>query len=520
MIHTFTSVESAEFPKLTPKRMVGYGRVSTNREEQKTSLENQELYFRNYALQRGHIFVKMYYDKGITGTSLKKRDDFNQMVADSAHDMFDLVAVKDVKRFARNVVDGISSVRTLRKNNVETEFTLNNLNGGLDNEAFLAMSFSHAQKESTDLSKSVAFGKEINAGKGRVPLRVFGYDRLDNYTLALNPEESAIVRNIFDWYVNHGLGTGTISTKLNNLGVKPKLAGKMWYPKTVRRILQNKVYIGILINHKSKTIDVLEHERAMRPEHEWKVHDRPQFRIVEDNIFYLAQDIMQRNRRIYQNDHTHMQGRESSRHIFSTLIKCEKCGYSYEKRAYDRQNDRREYYVCSGKNVHGKKFCDNTHIIEQKDLLDFIVNYLQGMVCDNKNFIESAIQQAEKTYNKNAILAGVQKLKNEKDKLERHCRKNKELYMNDMLSLAEYKAETEKLQSDIFEIDLQLNKCNHAIAKKQKTALIAEFQKKSIDDFLNVSTLTNADLKKVIECIKLGDSGLHIHLKSDFSNCA
>ena len=517
MIRTFTSVESEKM-STTPKRMVGYGRISTNREEQKTSLENQELYFRRYAEQRGHIFVKMYYDEGITGTSLKKREDFNQMVSDSAHGMFDLVAVKDVKRFARNVVDGISSVRILRRNKVETEFTLNNLNGGLENEAFLAMSFSYAQKESTDLSKSVAFGKEINAAKGRVPLRVYGYDRIDNYTLVLNDEESAVVKNIFDWYVNHGLGTGAISTKLYNLGIQTKLCGKMWYPRGIQRMLQNKLYIGILINHKSKTIDVLEHERAMRPEHEWKVHDRPQFRIVDDEIFYLAQDKLQRNQQMYKNKYTHVLGKESSRHIFSTLIKCENCGYSYMKKSYKRKNDKREYYKCSGMDVHGSKFCNNNKIVEEKDLLDFVSEYLRNLVQDNKDFVKTAVKKAEQEYNLKQATNDIQVLNDKKSKIERHCRKNKELYMNDLLSLEEYKVETAKLQEQISIIESMISKHENSTSKQDKKVLIAELQKKSIGDFLNSKTLTNADLKKVIEYIKVGKSGTHIHLKSDFSN--
>ncbi|MCL2842085.1 MAG: recombinase family protein [Oscillospiraceae bacterium] len=501
-----------------PKRMVGYGRVSTDREEQKTSIANQKRYFESYAKQRGYVLVKIYFDEGITGTSLKKRIDFNQMISASAHDMFDIVAVKDVKRFARNVVDGIASVRELRKNGVETEFTLNNMNGELDNEAFLAMSFSYAQKESTDLSKSVAFGKEINAEKGRVPLRVFGYDRVDNFTLVPNDVEAEAVRNMFDWYVNHGMGLGTIATKLNELGIPTKLSGKMWYPRTVRRMMQNKLYIGILINHKSKTVDVLEHERAMRPEHEWKVHDRPQFRIVDDKIFYQAQDKLERNQQIYKNKYTHILGRESSRHLFSTLIKCEHCSRSYEKRAYDRKNDRREFYKCAGLNTHGRKFCDNNETVEEKDLLDFVLNYLRGLVQEDKKFIERAVKQAEKVYKEKMSSTDTQKLKSRQEKLERHCRKNKELYLNDMLSIEEYKTEIARLNGEIEVIKSELSDIHQETIKQEKNALIAELQKKSIDGFLNENTITNADLKKVIDFIRIGKSGVHVHLINNYSS--
>jgi len=262
----------------------------------------------------------------------------------------------------------------------------------------------------------------------------------------------------------------------------------------------------------------LEHERTMRPKSEWNVLNRPQFRIVDNEIFYMAQDKMERNQQLYQNKYTHIQGKESSRHLFSTLIKCENCGYSYEKREYERKYDKREYYICSGMNTHGKKFCDNCVKIEQQDITNFVLKYLHGLIYDDNDFIKSAIKRAEKEFNAKMASTDIEHLKNKKAQLNRHCRKNKELYLNDMMSFDEYKAETAILEKEIKQIECDLCKNDKEIVKYEKNTLIAELQKKNINYFLNIKNITNADLKKVIDYIKIGKDGIvNIYLKSYFS---
>ena len=63
--------------------MVGYGRVSTDHEEQRDSLEHQQAFFQDFARARGHTLVRVYSDQGISGKWLKKRDGFLQMLRDA-----------------------------------------------------------------------------------------------------------------------------------------------------------------------------------------------------------------------------------------------------------------------------------------------------------------------------------------------------------------------------------------------------------------------------------------------------
>ena len=108
------------------RRAVAYARVSTDKEDQLNSLEMQKEFFDDYADEKGMELVKIYADEGITGTKLRNRKEFQTMLLDAETGKFDVLLVKDVSRFARNTVDGLTSLRTLQDNDIEVIF-INNL---------------------------------------------------------------------------------------------------------------------------------------------------------------------------------------------------------------------------------------------------------------------------------------------------------------------------------------------------------------------------------------------------------
>ena len=163
-------------------RMVGYGRVSTDQERQLDSLENQVLFFSQYANVRQYKLIHVYADEGISGKQLKKRDEFMRMLRDAEGDLFDVVVVKDVSRFARNTVDLLTSVRKLKGLGINVVFVNNSQESVGESEFVITLLGAMAQEESANLSKRVQFGKKMTAQRGRVPRTVLGYDRVDHYT--------------------------------------------------------------------------------------------------------------------------------------------------------------------------------------------------------------------------------------------------------------------------------------------------------------------------------------------------
>ena len=112
-----------------PLRVTYYARVSTEKEEQKNSLENQDTYYKNKILSVPKwTLVNGYTDGGITGTSTKKREDFNAMVEDGLNNKYDLILTKEVCRFARNTVDTLQITRNLLSRGKGVYFELDNIN--------------------------------------------------------------------------------------------------------------------------------------------------------------------------------------------------------------------------------------------------------------------------------------------------------------------------------------------------------------------------------------------------------
>lgn len=106
-------------------KVAAYARVSTDKDDQLNSLDNQRIYFQNYI--KGHPdweFVDVYWDEGISGTQTKNRVGFNNMIADAINGKIDLIITKEVSRFARNTVDTLSYTRKLKQFDVGVIFIL------------------------------------------------------------------------------------------------------------------------------------------------------------------------------------------------------------------------------------------------------------------------------------------------------------------------------------------------------------------------------------------------------------
>ena len=113
-------------------RVAAYARVSTNSEEQLTSYEAQVDYYTRYIQSKPDewVFVKVYTDEGISATNTKKREGFNQMIADALNGEIDLIITKSISRFARNTVDTLTTVRKLKEKGIDIFFEKENIKNG------------------------------------------------------------------------------------------------------------------------------------------------------------------------------------------------------------------------------------------------------------------------------------------------------------------------------------------------------------------------------------------------------
>ena len=268
-------------------RYAAYCRVSTGSDEQLNSLINQKKFFEEYAEKRGDTLIKIYADRGISGKSMKERPQFLKMLSDSEKGIFDALLVKDISRFARNTVDFLNGIRLLKSRGIDVVFVGANQKVLGESEFILTVFAALAQEESCGLSKKIIFGKKQGAKRGRVPNVLYGYDKKNTYELTVNEKEAECVKNIFTMYGVNEIGLRKIADNLNEKKVLTKNNCK-WSAKTVRRIIENPIYRGVLVNNKSETLDFISASRRNVPPESQYRHEREDFRIVDDELFFKA----------------------------------------------------------------------------------------------------------------------------------------------------------------------------------------------------------------------------------------
>ena len=188
------------------KRVAAYCRGSTDSEEQLNSYEAQKNHYTQKIEDNPDWeMAGIYADEGITGTSTRKRAEFNKMITACKRGRIDLIVTKSLSRFARNTVDCLETIRLLKANGIGVYFEKKNINTLTESSEFLITLFSgFAQAESESLSKNVTWGKQKSAEAGKVPFqykKMLGYRKGADGEPEIVPEEADIVRRIYQRYL-------------------------------------------------------------------------------------------------------------------------------------------------------------------------------------------------------------------------------------------------------------------------------------------------------------------------------
>lgn len=487
-------------------RIAAYCRVSTDREEQKDSLAHQKEFFLEYAEKNGCDLVRLYADEGISGTSLKKRVEFQRLMRDAQLGLFEMVVVKDISRVARNTVDFLQSIRRLKASGINVVFITANMTSLGDSEFILTIFGAMAQEESGNLSKRVKWGKKVNAKKGRVPQRIFGYDRMDNFTLQIDPTEADVVRKIFRMYLKEGAGCRSISLALNAEGAKTKF-GCEWNARGVRRVLTNPIYCGHYVNNKYEVEDFLTGRQIRLPAEQNFHHDRPDWAIVTVDEFRRAQIQIEERRGKYKTFDGHStDSRYSTKHLFSTLIKCEHCGRSFCRRTYTYVNTR-EYWVCSTNSQYTARRCDNLVKIEEVELLREIRSYFSSLIRDKDRFVQGILSEVNSRRCGAQEQAGPEDVEKSRNRLLRKKSRYQEMYANDVMTMAELKEKTARIDEELAELDDSSRRLRGSTAAAQSSGNAVSSYEMEIQRFLALETAANPDLRKIVDHIGVNKDG-------------
>lgn len=247
-----------------PKRLrvAAYARVSSDSEDQLNSLAVQVDYYTHLIQENPNWeFAGIYTDEGITGTSTKRREQFNRLMDDCRAGLIDRVLVKSASRFARNTADALSSVRELKSLGVTVAFEKEGFDTETSNgEMLLSMICAVAQEESLSISQNMKWGihKRMRAGNYITNATPFGYTQI-NHQLVPEKNNAMIVNDIFKSYLS-GMSINEIAEHLNT--IYPKENSK-WNPRTIHAILRNEKYIGDSLYQKTYTTDSLPLKRYL-----------------------------------------------------------------------------------------------------------------------------------------------------------------------------------------------------------------------------------------------------------------
>ena len=264
----------------TPQRVGIYVRVSTDDVRQTTSFELQKQYYEEFVQKHPNwTLIKIYPDEGISGTSLRHRDQFNQMISDSRAGKLDLIITKSVSRFARNVVDCIGLTRDLAELKPpvgvffesEAIFSLND-----DSQMALSFVATMAEEESHTRSRSMETSLRMRLDHG-IPLtpKLLGYMHDEDGNLIINPEEAPTVKLAFYMYL-YGYSTQQIADTFNELQRTSYLGNVKWTSSGIVQILRNERHCGDVITRKTFTPNYRDHKsvrnRGERPQSTYRKH--------------------------------------------------------------------------------------------------------------------------------------------------------------------------------------------------------------------------------------------------------
>lgn len=362
--------------------IASYCRVSTDKEDQSNSFEAQQRFFRNYIRSNPEWqLYKIYADEGISGTSTRKRTQFNQMIADAREGKFELILTKEVSRFSRNIVDAIIHTRQLKELGIGVLFLTDGISTlEQDSELRLSIMASLAQEESRKTSTRVKWGQARQMERGVVfGHSLLGYDVREG-TIAVNPEGAALVRLIFQKYAAEQMGTGIIAKYLNTNGYRTQ-RGSFWTASAVVKILKNEKYVGDLVQQKTYTPDYLTHARKTNrgevPQISLKNHHEP---IVSRELWDLAQSMLLKN-----NKHRNDAVGHSNRYIFSGKIQCGECGGAFVGRFQYLNDGRKVRRWCCGKVVReGASGCDVGKVLRDDTAMQMLRRAISCLSLDRQ----------------------------------------------------------------------------------------------------------------------------------------
>ncbi len=448
-----------------PLRVTFYARVSTDKDEQINSLENQVQYYTELIQSKPNwTYIEGYIDEGISGTSTKKRDSFLRMIEDAKGGRFDFIITKEISRFSRSTLDSIKYTQELLEHDVGVLFQNDNINTlDSDSEFRLVVMAGVAQDEVRKLSERLKFGFRQAIKNGHVlgNDKLWGYDKKD-CVLTINEAEAQVVRRIFDLYANQQMGIRRISQKLLDEGFTSR-KGNAFNVLTIRHILCNPKYKGWYCANKSQTVDYRSKRKIFLDESEWVMYPDPSVpAIVSEELWDRANALYKRRS---QQMMSHQSGAEfHNRYPYSGKIICEEHGTSFHRQVLKSARGDREVWQCRVYRNRGRAACSAPQLYTTE--LDRIMAGIFNQLARNKQaIIDAVLAVLQAVPDEHDYTQDLRRIKEDLSAI--HAKKDRllEMSIEGVVSMAEFKQRNDGFNEQV------------RVLEEKRTALQAEAEK-------------------------------------------
>ena len=498
-----------------PLRVTFYARVSTDKDEQLNSLENQVQYYTELIQSKPNwTYVEGYVDEGISGTSTKKRDSFNRMIADAKAGCFDFIITTEISRLSRSTLDSIQYTQELLEHDVGVLFQNDNINTlDSDSEFRLVVMAGVAQDEVRKLSERLKFGFRQAIKNGHVlgNDKLWGYDKKD-CVLTINEEEAQVVRRIFDLYANQQMGIRRISQTLYDEGFTSR-KGNAFNVLTIRHILCNPKYKGWYCANKSQTVDYRSKRKVFLEESEWVMYPDPSIPAI------VSEELWDRANALYKRRSEQMMSNQSAaefynRYPYSGKIICEEHGTSFHRQVLKSAKGEKEVWQCRVYRNRGRAACSAPQL-RTTELDQIMARIFDQLAQDKQAIVDAVVKVIQSVPDEHDY--GRDVLRIEEDLSALNAKKDRllEMSMAEAITIEEFKHRNDNFNEQIKTLEERLEfvkteaqKSKRSIEQLEQIRAALE-QELSFENGIN-STLVTTILDHIM--VKKGSTKEEVHL--------
>ena len=334
-------------------------------------------------------------DEGLSGTSTKKRDEFNKMIAACKKSKIDLIITKSISRFARNTLDCIKHVRELKAMGIGVKFEKENINTAtMSNEMVLTMLSAFAQAESESISENVRWGKRHAMREGKTAFRyngTLGYREGADGKPEIIPEDAIIIRRIFASFCL-GRSMEQIKNSLEADGILSPKGNEKWHAATIMYMLKNEKYMGDLRLQKTYVADCISKQTKVNNGEVAQYYiENNHAAIIPKEIFLRVQAELARrqSKRRVASSPASEKSRYSGAYALSERLVCGECGTHYRRVTWARNGKKKIVWRCINRLENGKKFCIDSPTIAEDKLHDAILRAFNVVLHDCDRLLNS-----------------------------------------------------------------------------------------------------------------------------------